>query len=477
VLLLRSDSLDLVGVLPFPEGRPHVVRFSAGGGLVIAGGGVGGQSGRVAIWSVKNGRRVRTVGDELDAVLAADISPDQRLVVLGGPAKVARVWSVETGEKLHDLGKHTDWIQAAAFSPDGALLATADRAGNVFVWEATTGRDYLSIPAHPAAVTAVAWRGDSNLLSTACEDGQLRFWEPENGTLVKAIPAHAGGVAAVDFLRDGRIVSVGRDKTPKLWKADFSPERAFDACADIGLAVAACDETGRLVVGDWTGELRVFNLGDGARTGALDPNPPTLGDRVAAAEKSLAESKAKLDEAVAAVASAPDADKPGVEARIVDLKNEMAAAAASHARWLGEVAFQANYDRLAKTVADRQAAVQAAESEWGVVEAKRRTDEQAMQAATAKRDELQKQAEALATSIAQAEQQVKDLTTHLEKQKAEMAGVQNGLPAVNTTADTAAATLTAAAKAADEKKAVIVARQAEADAVAKELDALQGAAN
>lgn len=209
----------------------------------------------------------------------------------------------------------------------------------------------------------------------------------------------------------------------------------------------------------------------------LDPNPPPLGDRVAAAEKSLAESKAKLDEAVAAVASASDADKPGVEARIVELKNEIAAAAASHARWLGEVAFQANYDRLAKTVADRQAAVQAAESEWGVVEAKRRTDEQAMQAATAKRDELQKQAEALTTSIAQAEQQVKDLTAHLEKQKAEMAGLQNGLPAVNTTADTAAATLAAAAKAADDKKAVIVARQAEADAVAKELDALQGATN
>ncbi|MBM4056930.1 MAG: hypothetical protein FJ275_01670 [Planctomycetes bacterium] len=289
VLLFRTDSLDLAGVLPFPEGRPHVVRFSPGGGLVIAGGGVGGQSGRVAVWSVKTGRRVRTVGDELDAVLAADISPDQRLVALGGPQKVARIWSVEPGAKLHDLGRHTDWIQAVAFSPDGALLATADRAGNVFVWEAATGRDYLAIQAHPAAVTALAWRGDSNLLATACEDGQVRLWEPENGTLVKAFPAHGGGVAAVDFLRDGRLVSVGRDKTPKLWKADFSQERAFDASADIGLAIAACEETGRLVVGDWTGELRVFLLGDGARAGTLDTNPPALADRVAMAEKSLAD--------------------------------------------------------------------------------------------------------------------------------------------------------------------------------------------
>lgn len=477
VLLFRSDSLDLAGVLPFAEGRPHVVRFSAGGGLVIAGGGIGGQSGRVAVWNVRNGRRVRTVGDDLDAVLAADISPDQRLVALGGPQKVARIWSVETGAKLHDLGKHTDWIQAVAFSPDGALLATADRAGNVFVWEAATGRDYLSIQAHPAAVTALAWRGDSNLLATACEDGQIRLWEPENGTLVKAFPAHGGGVAAIDFLRDGRLVSVGRDKTPKLWKADFSPERTFDACADIGLAIAACDETGRLVVGDWTGELRVFHLGDGARAGALDPNPPALADRVAAAEKSLADAKAKLDEATAAVAAAAEAEKPAAEGRVVDLKNEVARAAADHARWLGDVAFQAGYDRLAKALAERQAAVTAAESAWGEVEAKRRTDDQALQAATTKRDSLQKQAESLTAAIAQAEQQLKDLTAQLEKHKAEMAGVQNGLPAARTEADAAAAALTAAAKAADEKKAAIAARQAEADATAKELDALQGAAN
>jgi hypothetical protein len=475
VLLYRTDTLDLAGVLPFPEGRPHVVRFSGGGGLVIAGGGVGGQSGRVAVWDVKTGRRLRTVGDDLDAVLATDISPNQRLVALGGPQKVARIWSVETGAKLHDLGRHTDWIQAVAFSPDGALLATADRAGNVFLWEAATGRDYLAIQAHPAAVTSLAWRSDSNLLASGCEDGQIRLFEPENGTLVKAFPAHGGGVAALDFLRDGRIASVGRDKTPKLWKADFSPERSFDACDDIGLAVAACDETGRLLVGDWTGELRVFNIGDAARTGTLDANPPLLSDRVAATERSLAEAKAKLDEAVAAVAAAADSEKPAAEARVVELKNEVARAAAAQARWLGEVAFQANYDRLAKTVADRQAAVQAAESDWGTVEAKRRADEQALQAAAAKSDGLRQQAEALAASIVQAEQQLQDLTAKLDKQKAEMAGLQNGLPAATTAADTAATALSSAAKAAEEKKAVIAARQAEADAAAKELEALQAA--
>jgi hypothetical protein len=231
VLLYRTDSLQPAGVLPFPEGRPHVVRFSRGGGLVLAGGGVGAASGRVVVWNVKNGRRVRAVGDEADAVLAADISPDQRLVALGGPQRVVRIFSLETGGKLHDLVKHTDWVQSVAFSPDGVLVATADRSGGVHVWEAVSGRDYLALQAHPASVTSVAWRGDSNLIATACEDGQIRLWEPANGGQVKAWAAHPGGVASVGFTRDGRIVSVGRDKVPKLWKSDGTQERAFEPCA------------------------------------------------------------------------------------------------------------------------------------------------------------------------------------------------------------------------------------------------------
>ena len=475
VVLYRTDTLDLVGVLPFPEGRPHVVRFSAGGGLIVAGGGVGGQSGRVVVWNLRNGRRLCTLGDELDIVLAADVSPDQRLVALGGPQKVARIWSIETGAKLHDLGKHTDWILATAFSPDGALLVTADRAGNVFAWESATGRDFLTIPAHPAAVTSLAWRGDSNVLATGCDDGQIRLWEPENGTLVKAWPAHGGGVAAIDFTRDGRLVSVGRDKTPKLWKADFSQERALAPGADVGMSVAACDETGRILVGDWTGELSAYAAADGGRVGMLDPNPAPLTDRVAAAEREFAARKTMLDAAVAALAAAPDAEKPQAESAVIDLKSQVAKAAAEQARWFGEVAFQAGYDRLAKTLADRQAAVAAAESEWGVVESKRRTDDQSLQAAAAKRDGLQQQADALATAITQAEQQVKDLAAQLEKHKAEMAQVQSGLPGATTEAETAAAAVAEATKAADERKAAIAARQAEADAAAKELDALQAA--
>src|SRR5262245_34827525 len=80
VLLYHSDSLDLLGVLPFPEGTVNVLKFSRNGSLLLAGGGRAGKSGKVVIWSVTKAERVFEGGDESDSVLAADVSPDQSRV-------------------------------------------------------------------------------------------------------------------------------------------------------------------------------------------------------------------------------------------------------------------------------------------------------------------------------------------------------------------------------------------------------------
>src|SRR6516162_7293874 len=122
VLLYNSDTLDLLGVLPFPEGVPHVLKFSRNGSLLLAGGGHAGKSGRVVVWNVTTGERVFAVGEELDAVLTADLSADQTQIVLGGPSKMIHVYSTRDGKLLQEIKKHTDWVTAAEFSPDGVLL-------------------------------------------------------------------------------------------------------------------------------------------------------------------------------------------------------------------------------------------------------------------------------------------------------------------------------------------------------------------
>ncbi|MGH7128917.1 MAG: c-type cytochrome domain-containing protein, partial [Planctomycetaceae bacterium] len=71
VLLYHAGTLELTGVLPFPEGVPFVLKFSRNGQLLLAAGGQGAFSGKAVVWNVKTGERVIEVGNEVDAVLAA----------------------------------------------------------------------------------------------------------------------------------------------------------------------------------------------------------------------------------------------------------------------------------------------------------------------------------------------------------------------------------------------------------------------
>ncbi|MFO1095584.1 MAG: c-type cytochrome domain-containing protein [Planctomycetaceae bacterium] len=275
IAIYNTATLELLGVLPFPEGQAEILKFSRNGSLLMAGGGRGGASGKVVLFDVKTGDRMAEVGDEYDVVLAADVSPDHSQVALGGPKKMLRVYNVSTGELMYETKKHTDWVTAIEFSPDGVLLASGDRANGLVVWEAFTGRPFQDLLGHQAAVTDVSWRPDSNVLASSSEDGTIRLWEMNNGSQIKAWNAH-GGVAAMDYTRDGRFVSTGRDRIVRLWNGDGAQEREFGGMTDLGMEVAYDAESNRVLGGDWSGVVRVWNAADGALLGQFDTNPPTI---------------------------------------------------------------------------------------------------------------------------------------------------------------------------------------------------------
>jgi hypothetical protein len=276
VLLYRSDTLDLLGILPFPEGVPYVLRFSRNGSLLLAGGGQSAKCGKVAIWDVAKGERILTIGDETDAVLAADISPDQSEVALGGPSKVVRIFSTSDSKLVREIRKHTDWIYALEYSPDGLFLASGDRSGGLYVWEAHTAREYFNLRGHTGSITAVSWRPDSDVLASSSEDGTIRLWEMENGTQIKSWNAHAGGALSLSYAHDGRLASCGRDHVARLWQTNGAPLRGFEPFPDIALRTCFSHDDRRIVAGDWTGQIRVWNAADGKRIGNLIANPASV---------------------------------------------------------------------------------------------------------------------------------------------------------------------------------------------------------
>ena len=292
ILLMNVQTNQLIGILPFPEGQANVLKFSRNGSLLLAGGGRSGATGKVVVWDVRTGRRVMSVGDELETVLAADISNDHSQIALGGPQKMVRVYNTSTGELEYQIKKHTDWVTSLEFSPDGVLLATGDRNGGVYVWEADTGNEYLTLKGHTKRISAISWRIDSNVVATASEDVSIRLWEMENGRMVKNWGAHGGGVTDMKFSRAGKIVSCGRDQRTKLWEQNGKQIRAYGHLTDIAVSCAICNETQRILTSDWNGEIRLLNSPDGKLLGIPLMNPPKLVTRLAnwtARQKELAE--------------------------------------------------------------------------------------------------------------------------------------------------------------------------------------------
>ena len=361
VMLFHGDTLALVGVLPFPHGTPTVLKFSRNGGLLLAGGGRGGQSGRVVVWDVKTGEQIIEVGNETDAVLAADISADQQLIALGGPSKMLRIYATKDGSLVREVKKHTDWIYAVEFSPDAVLLASADRSGGLMVWEAATGREFYNLRGHQAGVLDVSWRDDSNVLASCSEDTTIKLWEMENGNQIKTWGAHAGGAQAVKFSHDNRLVSTGRDKVTKIWDMNGAAQKTFPPHADVALRAAFNHDGTKVYSGDWTGAVQEFNVADAKLLAQATTNPMTPAQALDLATKTLAAKQTAFD--AANNAYTPAAQKAAATAADLAPAQKLATDSANIAKAAADqtAALKANLDKAQAALAPAQAKAMAAD--------------------------------------------------------------------------------------------------------------------
>ena len=297
VLLYNTETLNLMGVLPYPEGFIESLTFSRNGKLIVAGGGRGGKSGRVAAWEVESGKRLLTMGDEYDAILTADLSADQSLLAIGSPSKLIKVYDVASNETLYEIKKHSEWVTQVAFSPDGILLATADRNGGLHIWEAETGNPFYTLDGHKQGINDLSWRADSNILVSVCEEGSVRTWEMINGKQVKSWNAHPGGTMTAYFDSKGNIVTGGRDKNVKLWTGDGKGIRTVSGFNDIIMEVCYSHDGSRIVAGDWSGQVSVWNTSDGKKLGNLRANPLEIAESLNLAEQEYEKTKRALETA------------------------------------------------------------------------------------------------------------------------------------------------------------------------------------
>jgi WD40 repeat protein len=129
--------------------------LSPDGKLLAAADGFG-LPGRIAIWDVPGGRKLRTLLGHTDAVNGMVFTPDGRLVTCSSDRTI-RFWDPRADLAFRRvLGKGAQWVSDAAFRPDGGQVAFVQGAGGftilgrldgrVFVWDANAGKPVYILP-------------------------------------------------------------------------------------------------------------------------------------------------------------------------------------------------------------------------------------------------------------------------------------------------------------------------------------------
>ena len=344
-------------------------------------------------------------------------------MAIGGPNKLVKIYATKDGKLLHSIKKHTDWVTAIAFSPDGKLLATADRGGGIIVWESDKGKEYVTLPGHKVAVTGVAFM--MGVVASASEDGAIKLWDVKEGKEIKSWAAHPGGVESVDFTPDGRLVSSGRDKTAKVWDQTGKQIMASQPFSDIALRAEIAGE--RVVAGDWTGTVRVWNLADKKMVGkagvpihAFFGRTSHLGDQetIADNEKALptlqqqlsaAEAKQKAEQAATLV------KKGQLETALNAVKAEPQAAEKALADAKARLAVAQTADAAAKVAADTAQKAAAAK--------------QAANAPVAELEAVSKESAAKTAAHAEAQKQIAVVRTEITQLDARLSQVRKDQPA------------------------------------------------
>jgi RNA polymerase sigma factor (sigma-70 family) len=230
-------------------------------------------SGDIAIWSVKDGKRLHTLPKADEAVFnvgtgGVAFSPDNALLYVTHTSARVIAREVKTGKSVRTfIGGGAQPFNALALSRDGKRLAAVGNDGLVAVWDAD-GKRVKGFEGHKEAVRSVAFSPDGKRLVTGGADGTARLWDALAGKEIKQLPENRGDVIGLAFSSDGKSLAVlGTDDMIRLFDAESAKEKAAGPCPPgrtgrFGRCELAFTADGKRIVVTGAGSGQLFDVAE-----------------------------------------------------------------------------------------------------------------------------------------------------------------------------------------------------------------------
>ena len=280
------DSKTLVRELVGLRGVINDIGVAHDLSFVFAAAGEPGVFGEVRFFKVVDGLPIRTLQGHRDAIYAAELSPDGKLLATGSYDQKVKLWNVETGAEVRTLHGHNDAVYDVAFHPNGQILASASGDRTVKLWNVATGERLDTLNQPEKEQYAVAFSLDGKRIVAGGVDKRIRVWDITSGGKEGTNPiafsryAHEGGILKLVFSPDGKmLVSSAEDRRIKLWETQsFTQLKVLETQPDWPQALAISPDSSTLMVGRLDGSLQSYPI---ANAGAgLVTSTPLTGDSI-----------------------------------------------------------------------------------------------------------------------------------------------------------------------------------------------------
>ena len=201
------------------------VAYSPDGTLLVS----GSEKGIIRVWSCAERRLLRELGDPNDPIYLGSFRAEgRRLLSMKPQGKQTKIiwWDIHTWQAVQTLVLDMGSILSGEISPDDRLWVLGTNTGAVRWLNTETGELLATkTEAHRQPVDGVAFSGDGSRVASVAQDGTLAIWDPISFQLITCFKGHLLGAHGVAFSPDGRRLATGGNSrdTVKLW--DLSTNR------------------------------------------------------------------------------------------------------------------------------------------------------------------------------------------------------------------------------------------------------------